>query len=276
MAASLCNAPPLCGLQDRSSPSCFIAHARFSAQKQLLGTSLPAPHNAPPLPCRQQHPRLTVEAAKRIDSGRCLLLNSTLKSQDENVEKVAALCEGIRQWATEKQNDKQSGLKQFECYTDTFDKNVFHFMARYDSFLHMNNFQALPEYMKFWNDVRPFLSEPIALAAYEYKNGQIGHILNPIGPKGEGGLDDATGQAGRGGEHYMKRKRKPRGLEEKTEAVLQADVANQKVKVEPEDDKWSFDKILARVTGTGTGTDTGTSTENAEWWNLKSLFGMKK
>ncbi|KAJ7567794.1 hypothetical protein O6H91_01G007300 [Diphasiastrum complanatum] len=43
--------------------------------------------------------------------------------------------------------------------------------------------------------VRPLLKEPIALIAYEFKDGQIGHALYPFGPKGEGGLDDCTGQA---------------------------------------------------------------------------------
>lgn len=54
------------------------------------------------------------------------------------------------------QDDKSLGVKQFECYVDLYDKNVFHFMEEYWSVLHMNNFRASPEHIKFCNDVRSF------------------------------------------------------------------------------------------------------------------------
>lgn len=172
------------------------------------------------------------------------------------------LCEGIRQWAGEKQKDKQVGIKRFECYVDTFDNNVFHFLEEYDTFLHMNDLRASPEHTKFMSDVRPFLLEPIALAAYEHKDGRLGDILNPIGPKGEGGLDDATGQSGRGGEHYGK-KRIPKKREFRNKAGTASEPDE-----ETKDDKWSLEKIFAKVTGAGT--------DKADRWGLKSLFGGKK
>lgn len=33
----------------------------------------------------------------------------------------------------------------------------------------------------FFVQVRPLLTGPIGLAAYEYTDGQIGHMMNPIG-----------------------------------------------------------------------------------------------
>jgi len=139
---------------------------------------------------------LVVEAAKRISTGRSYALSSTLKIEEGNEEAVTALCKSIVQWAQEKQKDRKSGIEGFECNVDAFEKNTLHFWEIYESFPTMNDVRASPEHTKFMMDVRPLLTDPIALAAYEYKDGQIGHMMNPIGPKGEGGLDDATGQSG--------------------------------------------------------------------------------
>ena len=54
------------------------------------------------------------------------------------------------------QTDNSLGVKQFECYADLYEKNVIHFMEEYWSVLHMNDFRASPEHVKFYNDVRPF------------------------------------------------------------------------------------------------------------------------
>ncbi|KAJ7567795.1 hypothetical protein O6H91_01G007300 [Diphasiastrum complanatum] len=138
---------------------------------------------------------LVVEAARRVRSVRSLLLSSTLIAEDEMAEQVVGLCKRIVDWGREKQKDQESGVIQFDCYTDTFEKNVYHFMEVYDSFQSMSTNRASNEHTKFVNGVRPLLKEPIALIAYEFKDGQIGHALYPFGPKGEGGLDDCTGQA---------------------------------------------------------------------------------
>lgn len=123
-------------------------------------------------------------------------MSSTLKIEEGKEEEVTALCKSIVEWALEKKNDKKSGIQGFECNVDAFEKNTLHFWEIYESFPTMNDVRASPEHTKFVMDVRSLLTGPIALAAYEYKDGQIGHMMNPIGPKGEGGLDDATGQSG--------------------------------------------------------------------------------
>ncbi|KAL3691364.1 hypothetical protein R1sor_005015 [Riccia sorocarpa] len=189
-----------------------------------------------------------VEAAKRIQTGRSYVLSSTLHIAEGKEEEVAALCRGILRWAEEKKSAKGSGIAVFECNVDPFEKNVLHFWEQYASFQIMNDTRASPEHTKFINEVRPFLTGPIGLAAYEYKDGQIGHMMNPIGPKGEGGLDDATGQA---------------GTKQQSSSIGQGLVEME------EDDKvksWGLDKLLAKVRGE----------DKEAGWSFKTLFGDVK
>eukprot|EP00250_Pteridium_aquilinum_P013543 c21408_g1_i1 orf=119-982(+) len=287
MASSISSAAAKLSIQDRScqySPSVSsvsIALPRYAqqcpCQKETLGSAF-LPQNSPlqDLPSRQQQKlrRLTIEAAKRVDKKRSFILNTTLKAQEGEVEKVSKMCEEIRQWGAEKKKDAASGCKQFDCFVDLYDKNVFHFMEEYASVLHMNDIRASPEHAKFCEEVRPLLLEPIALAVYELRDGQLGDMLNPIGPKGEGGLDDATGQAGRGGEAYMQPKReKKRGIEFEGKSGSKVQSASKKA----EENKWSFEKIIARVLGQDSeSTGTGAESSKEEQWSLKSLFGIKK
>lgn len=141
----------------------------------------------------------TVRAAKRVGSDRSFLMSTTLVAKEEEEEKVVELCRSITEWGQQKQKDRTSGVLQFGCFADLYSKHTYHFMERYSSFEHIVSFRSLPEHTEFINDVRPLLTQPIGLAVYEYENGQIGHMRTPMGPKGEGGLDDATGQAGIGG-----------------------------------------------------------------------------
>ncbi|KAH7427663.1 hypothetical protein KP509_10G054100 [Ceratopteris richardii] len=242
-------------------------------RKQILGIAI-FPQNASlndsPLQQQKQQNtrRITIEAAKRVDNMRSFLINSTLKAQEGEIEKVAKLCDDIRVWAREKKKDATVGCKHFDCYVDLYEKNVFHFMEEYMSVLHMNDFRASPEHIRFFEEVRPLLLEPIALSVYEIRDGKISCMLNPIGPKGEGGLDDATGQAGRGGDAYMKPKiqKKRRGIEyEDKIRQFSAQPAEKKA----EENQWSLGKVIAQVLGQ----DTKTADEQ---WNLKSLFGKKK
>lgn len=178
-----------------------LAGARLA--KELSGTPLAcqaaATRSAPIDALPQRRGPLRVEAAKKVSGARSLVLNSTLVAEAGKEQAVERLCKGVLALADERRKEKRAGILSFECYTDTYEPNVVHFWERYDTFLSMNDFHASPEYTKFLSEVRPLLTQPVQLAAYEYKDGQIGCMLNPIGPKGEGGLDDATGQGGSGG-----------------------------------------------------------------------------
>lgn len=151
----------------------------------------------------------SIRAAKRVVSDRSFLMSTTLVAKEEEEEKVVELCRSITEWGQQKQKDRSSGVLQFGCFADLYGKHTYHFMERYSSFEHIVNFRSLPEHTKFMNDVRPLLTQPMALAVYEYENGQIGHMRTPMGPKGEGGLDDASGQAGIGGGVSHKQQSKP-------------------------------------------------------------------
>ncbi|GAQ87631.1 hypothetical protein KFL_003660110 [Klebsormidium nitens] len=142
---------------------------------------------------------LEVKAAKRKDKERSLVLTVTLAAEEGKEEKVQALCRGIVEHFRPMVADSKSPVRAFECSQDAYEPSVYHFWQRYDGFVEMNDVYAGPEYTKFLEEVRPLLKGPVALAAYEWVNGQLGHMMNPIGPKGEGGLDDATGQGGSGG-----------------------------------------------------------------------------
>ena len=117
-------------------------------------------------------------------------------------------------------------------------------------------------------------------------------ILIYAGPKGEGGLDDATGQAGKGGDEYMKPKaKKRRGIEFESKArnamqeissgEVSEKAALQSVAAENGEGKsnWSFEKILAKVIGLDSD-DADSNLDPApvkeEQWSLKSLFEKKK
>ncbi|CAK9268137.1 unnamed protein product [Sphagnum jensenii] len=197
---------------------------------------------------------LVVEAAKRVASGRSYVLSSTLKIQEGNEEEVSSLCKSILQWAVEKQTDKKSGIQCFECNVDPFEKNVFHFWERYESFQAMNDTRASLEHTKFMTDVRPLLIGPIGLAVYEYKDGQIGHMMNPIGPKGEGGLDDATGQSG---------------------SKQQSSAMNQGLGDTTDREQWGLQSMLDKVIGKEK-QEKAEKAEKVEGWSLKTLFGVGK
>lgn len=211
------------------------------------------------MPAYRQRQGLRVEAAKRVQTGRSYVLTSTLVAEEGKEEQVIELCKGILRWGDSKKADKAAGVLQFECNTDAFDKNVFHFWERYERFTNMNDARASPEHCQFMNEVRPLLKGPVALAAYEYNDGKIGHMLNPIGPKGEGGLDDATGQGGSGGGASYKQ----------TSTSLQQGVG------EASEREWGMKMpALGAATEVATKVGAGAAISIAE--GLKSLFGSKK
>lgn len=196
---------------------------------------------------------LVVEAAKRISTGRSYALSSTLKIEEGKEEEVTALCKSVMEWAQEKMKDRKSGIQGFECNVDAFEKNTLHFWEIYESFPTMNDVRASPEHTKFVMDVRPLLTDPIGLAAYEYKDGQIGHMMNPIGPKGEGGLDDATGQSG---------------------TKQQSMVINQGLGEADERSTFDLDSMLKKMSLKGKADKA--DEDKAEGFGFKTLFGIKK
>nr|ADE76103.1 unknown [Picea sitchensis] len=185
----------------------------------------------------------SIRAAKRVVSARSFLMSTTLVAKEEEEEKVVELCRSITEWGQQKQKDRSFGVLQFGCFADLYGKHTYHFMERYSSFEHIVNFRILNQVTttRMWNNclhVRPLLTQPMALAVYEYENGQIGHMRTPMGPKGQGGLDDATGQAGIGGGVSHKQQSKP--------------IQNTEILEKKDKGAWSLQKALQKMRGAKT------------------------
>lgn len=73
-------------------------------------------------------------------------------------------------------------------------------------------------------------------------------VSGSTGPKGEGGLDDATGQSG---------------------SKQQSSVINQGLGDTGDREQWGIKDMLAKITGKET-------SDKTEGWSFKTLFGGKK
>jgi len=146
---------------------------------------------------RRANPGLEVLAmARRKGSARSVVMTSLLIAEPQHAAEVREACGKLQAWAQQQQErGKVPGCLQFEVCEDTFDEGVFHFWEHYASTGSLQEVQAQAKYKDFLAQVRPKLSKPIGLGLYEYRDGSISPMRCPIGPKGEGGLDDATNQA---------------------------------------------------------------------------------
>jgi len=124
------------------------------------------------------------------------------KPQDK--EKVARMCADIAAYSLDEMKDRQKGIVVFQVVRDSWEDNVFHMWERYDSNANLGRHMTSEPYKEFMVKVNPYLEGPVAMALYEYKNGQLGPACTSEGPKGEGGLDDATGASGAAGGASMK------------------------------------------------------------------------
>ncbi|KAK9830333.1 hypothetical protein WJX72_011082 [[Myrmecia] bisecta] len=109
------------------------------------------------------------------------------------------MCKQLVAFSDARKAQKGSGVHEFVCNQDNYEANVFHFWERYESNSHMGLHNSTPEVSKFMNEVQEHLEGPIGMALYEWKDGKISNACIQGGPKGEGGLDDATGAGGSGG-----------------------------------------------------------------------------
>jgi len=136
---------------------------------------------------------LVVFAARKIKSIRNVVKTATLVSGEDNVDKVKDLCIELVEAAQLKMEDPSSGILDFSVSEDAYDKGTFHFWERYSDHLKMGTFNSSKVVAGFMEKVRPLLEGPLAMAMYEWRNGQLGPATTPVGPHGEGGLEDAPG-----------------------------------------------------------------------------------
>lgn len=166
-------------------------------------------------------------SAAKERSARQIVSSKTLVSKSEDAQKVQDLCQQIVKHSVERASDRTAGIIEYQCVRDNWDTNTFHFWERYLSVEHLNQHLSSPAVLSFLNDVQPHLESPIGMVYYEWKNGQLGNACVQHGPKGEGGLDDATGASGAaGGASYKQSSATvdltqiPEHEEEESESVL--------------------------------------------------------
>lgn len=63
----------------------------------------------------------------------------------------------------------------------------------------MGRHNTAAEMQESMKQLLPLLEGPVGMALYEMKDGKLGAVAVQGGPKGEGGLDDATGASGAAG-----------------------------------------------------------------------------
>ena len=96
------------------------------------------------------------------------------------------------------------GVLDARLLTDAANPRTFHLWERYDSNRTLGEVNTGEPYAAFMKAVAPLLEGPVGMALYEWKDGHLGAPAVQGGPKGEGGLDDATGGQGMPGGAGMK------------------------------------------------------------------------
>lgn len=143
--------------------------------------------------------QLQTLCAIKKKSEKNLVCSKTLTVKPDHKDAVMEMCQMVVTFSKEKMKNSKSGILAFECSQDNYEPNVLHFWERYDGNRSMGLHNTTDEYSKFMRVVQQHLEGPIGMALYEWQDGQIGMACVHGGPKGEGGLDDATGAGGAGG-----------------------------------------------------------------------------
>ncbi|KAL3150343.1 hypothetical protein ABBQ32_000187 [Trebouxia sp. C0010 RCD-2024] len=148
---------------------------------------------------RANRGQLQTLCAIKKKSEKNLVCSKTLTIKPEHKDQVLDMCRQVVTFSKEKMQSKKSGILAFECSEDNYEPLVVHFWERYDGNRSMGLHNTTDEYSSFMQKVQQHLEGPIGMALYEWQDGQIGMACVHGGPKGEGGLDDATGAGGAGG-----------------------------------------------------------------------------
>ncbi|GIL98249.1 hypothetical protein Vretimale_3652 [Volvox reticuliferus] len=148
------------------------------------------------LPSRQ---RLSVVAAHRVRSQKQVAVSRTLIAKKDHEAQVASLAGEIMKWTEQESQVAGKGIVAFDCVRDGWEANTFHFWERYVSTEAFGAHTTAPQMVELLEKLQPHLEKPIGMSLYTYENGRIGPVAIQAGPKGEGGLDDATGASGAAG-----------------------------------------------------------------------------
>ncbi|KAG2499057.1 hypothetical protein HYH03_003242 [Edaphochlamys debaryana] len=144
--------------------------------------------------------RLEVVAARKVRSKKQVAVSRTLVAKQGHEADVARLAgEMLKFTAEEAQGNSNKGILAFDCVRDGWEANTFHFWERYETTTAFGEHTTNPKMVDFMTKLMPHLEGPVGTAMYDWEDGRIGSVGMQAGPKGEGGLDDATGASGAAG-----------------------------------------------------------------------------
>jgi len=88
-------------------------------------------------------------------------------------------------------------LLSFSAERDQWDRHVFHVWMQAASNEALGKIDTAPRAVAFMREAAPLLERPVGMLMYTFSpDGTLGAAAVQGGPKGEGGLDDATGASG--------------------------------------------------------------------------------
>ena len=131
--------------------------------------------------------------ARRRGGGRSVVVTELVAAREGAAGEVEALVGGLQEALRGARRPGRAGLQEFKAERDVFEEGVFHLWARYDSAASAEEGLASPLMQGFLADVAPLSERPVGMSMFEQKDGQLSSAMVDCGPKGEGGLDDATG-----------------------------------------------------------------------------------
>ena len=191
-----------CSVTGRGAPS-----PPLPAPRGVADCTSPRPR-LPPHGRRTAHAdRLRPPAAVRRDAARQVVCSKTLVAKEGCETEVGDLCAGmVAALAPPTSGGPPAvrGVLDARLLTDAANPRTFHLWERYDSNRTLGEVNTGEPYAAFMKAVAPLLEGPVGMALYEWKDGHLGAPAVQGGPKGEGGLDDATGGQGMPGGAGMK------------------------------------------------------------------------
>ncbi|GLC37742.1 hypothetical protein PLESTB_001472200 [Pleodorina starrii] len=150
------------------------------------------------LPSRHRR-QLEVLAAHKARSRKQVAVSRTLVAKKDHEAEVARLAGEIMKWTQQECQVTGNGIVAFDCVRDGWEANTFHFWERYENTSAFGAHSTAPRMVELLEKMQPHLEGPIGISLYTYEDGRIGPASVQAGPKGEGGLDDATGASGAAG-----------------------------------------------------------------------------
>ena len=151
--------------------------------------------------------QLSVVAAVKRKSAKQVACSKTVIGKPAYARKLERMCQDISTYSRERQQDAKSGIICFHVSKDPQEGHVFHFWEVYESDQAFASHTGSVEMKAFLKNISTLVEGPPGMVLYEIKDGHIGMAATAEGPKGEGGLDDATGSGGCGGASYKQTSR---------------------------------------------------------------------